>query len=196
MVDFPKFFSTAAELYGLWPTFFKVVGGSIVPIIGGLVTATWWMRGYKADAREAVLEGQNVALQGQLAAETATLKGELAAAKGQLETQVAGLMGQLETERAALKGQLEAQTAALKGQIDVLTQRLALATEQQKAATEQAKKFEAELAQLKARASRGQTPTSLETITIDLEKNFQGLIAANKAVTSTLTFADELDRHS
>jgi hypothetical protein len=79
--------------------------GLRVLVLVFLVTATWWMRGYKAEAREAVLESQNVALQGQLAAEPA-LRGELAAAKEQLEAKLAALTGQLETERAVLRVQL------------------------------------------------------------------------------------------
>jgi hypothetical protein len=200
MVDFPKFFSKAAELYELWPSFFNWAAGVILPAIGGLVWAAWWIRGYKAEIREAVLGGQIVALQEQLAAETATLKGELAAEKGQLEAKVAVLMGQMETERAVLKGQveteraalkgkLEAETAALKGEINVLTQRLELATEQQKAATDQAKIFEVQLAELKSKTSRGEqpSPSEIKNATIVLDIALQRLLAANDAVTSTLT---------
>jgi hypothetical protein len=81
----------------------------------------------------------------------------------------------------------------LQGQIDVLTQRLALATEQQKAATEQAKKFEAELEQLKAKTSRDPTTSvEIKKITMDLDRALQRLMASNNAVSSTLTSTEQL----
>src|SRR5262245_14885796 len=100
MVDFAAFFQKAAELSVLWPSLFNWAVPSFIGFIGIVATATWWMRGYKADADQ---------------------------------------------------GELKAQIAGLKGEQDVLTQRLALATEQQKAATEQAKKFEVELNEFKKR---------------------------------------------
>jgi outer membrane murein-binding lipoprotein Lpp len=65
-VDFPKFFTTAAELYDLWPSLFNWAGGIAGSTLVAIVTATWWMRGYKADAREAALAGENVGLNGQI----------------------------------------------------------------------------------------------------------------------------------
>jgi hypothetical protein len=66
-VDFPKFFATAAELYDLWPSFFNWAGGLIIPFVIVLVTATWWMRGYKAATNGAALKGQIGILEQRLA---------------------------------------------------------------------------------------------------------------------------------
>jgi hypothetical protein len=137
MVDFPKFLTTAAELYGLWPSLFNWLGGIAGTILTGAVVAAWWMRGYKASAD----------------------------------------IAKVETEKASLKGQ-----------IDVLQQRLALATEQQRAAAEQATKFESELSAIKAKAATGDTAKDIQSLTTNLEITLQKLLLANNTVTSTLTF--------
>lgn len=136
-VDFPKFFTTAAELYELWPSLFTWGAGLIVPILGIIVTASWLMRGYKAGAREAVLEGEKV-----------------------------GLMGQIE----------------------VLQQRLSLAIELQKAATEQAKSFEAQLGKLREKMAKDLLfDKELQVATAKLDIALGKLLTANSAVSGTLT---------
>src|SRR5260370_9293581 len=57
-VDFSRFFATASELYGLWALLFSWMGGILVSALALLITATWWMRGYQADVKEAGLKGQ------------------------------------------------------------------------------------------------------------------------------------------
>jgi len=100
MVDFPKFFATAAELYSLWPSFFTWAAGLIVPFIAVLVTATWWMRGYKADAREAALEGEKIGLKGQVDVQRLALATE----QNKLtEGQVKKFQGELEELKARVK---------------------------------------------------------------------------------------------
>jgi hypothetical protein len=66
MSDWAKFFETAGLLYSLWPALFNWAAGLVVPFMAVLVTAAWWMRGYKAETREATLEGEKIALKGQL----------------------------------------------------------------------------------------------------------------------------------
>jgi hypothetical protein len=83
---------------------------------------------------------------------------------------------------------VETEKAGLKGQIDVLLQRLALATEQQKAATEQGAKFESELSALKAGAAMGEAAKDIQLLTTNLDITLQKLLLANNTVTSTLTF--------
>ena len=119
MDDLQRFLTTARELYNLWPALFNWAAAGFLPLLGVVATASWWMRGYKADAVE----------------------------------------------------------AGLKGQIDVLTQRLALSAEQQKASNEYGKKVESELAEYKAQGAD----------TKRLEISVGNLITANNLVTSTLT---------
>jgi hypothetical protein len=82
-VDFPKFFATAVELYDLWPSFFHWAAGLIIPIIGGLVFAGWWMRGFKADANEARLNGRAEANEAALNGKIGILEQRLAFAAEQ-----------------------------------------------------------------------------------------------------------------
>jgi hypothetical protein len=135
-VDFPKFFATAAELYGLWPSFFNWAAGLIIPIVFGLVTASWWMRGLRADANEA---------------------------------------------------RAEANEAALKGQMGILEQRLALATEQQKASGREAEGFKKELAELKEKVVHDAPSEEIRLTVTNLEVQLGKLLTANNATTATLT---------
>jgi outer membrane murein-binding lipoprotein Lpp len=64
--DFKNFFATAIQLYDLWPSFFNWLGGISFAVLSAIVIATWWMRGYKANAD-----------QGQLKIEIAGLKGKI-----------------------------------------------------------------------------------------------------------------------
>jgi hypothetical protein len=66
-VDLPKFVATAIELYELWPSLFNWAASLIIPIVIALVTASWWIGGYKADANEAALRGQIAILEQRLA---------------------------------------------------------------------------------------------------------------------------------
>jgi hypothetical protein len=94
-----------------------------------------------------------------------------------------------------LKGKLETEIVHLKSANNVLTQRLALATEQQKAATGQAEILKVELAQLKAKTSRGEqpSPTEIRNATTVLDIALQRFLVANNAVTSTLTIPHASD---
>jgi hypothetical protein len=73
-VDFPKFFETAEKLYDLWPSFFNWAGGCLLVIAGFLVTAGWWLRGYKADTNEAALTGEKNAKEAALTGEIKLLE--------------------------------------------------------------------------------------------------------------------------
>jgi hypothetical protein len=94
-----------------------------------------------------------------------------------------------------LKGKLETEIVHLKSANNVLTPRLALATEQQKAATGQAEILKVELAQLKAKTSRGEqpSPTEIRNATTVLDIALQRFLVANNAVTSTLTIPHASD---
>jgi hypothetical protein len=70
LMGIEDFVATAAKLYGL-----------IVPIVGGLAYAGWWLRGFKADVNEERL-------------------------RGTAETNEARLRGTAEANEAALKGQM------------------------------------------------------------------------------------------
>jgi hypothetical protein len=76
-VDFPKFFSTASQLYDLWPSFFNWLGGIAGSVIVAIVIATWWMRGYKAAAEIGELKAKAAAETGELKAEAVGLKGQI-----------------------------------------------------------------------------------------------------------------------
>jgi hypothetical protein len=66
MVDFPKFLTTASELYDLWPALFNWTAGIAGTILSAAVAATWWVRGFKADADLATGEAEKAALKGQI----------------------------------------------------------------------------------------------------------------------------------
>ena len=138
VVDFPKFFMTAAELYDLWPSFFNWLGGISCSLLAGIIAATWWMRGYKADADQS-----------------------------ELKTEIAGL----------------------KGQLAIFEQRLALATEQQKAAEREAEDFRLELGELKKKVASNASPKELQVVTTNLDVLLGRLLTANNATSATLTFS-------
>jgi hypothetical protein len=115
--DFPKFFATAAELYDLWPSLFHWAAGVIGTIAVGLVTASWWMRGYIADRNEARIRGTAEAnearIRGTAEANEAALKGQI----GILEQRLA-----LATEQqTAAKGEAE----GFKNKLDELLEKVA-----------------------------------------------------------------------
>jgi TolA-binding protein len=85
MVDFPKFFKTAEELYDLWPALFNWAAGWSFTLLGIVATASWWMRGYKADAAEAGLRNQLNSQINELNIQIAGLNGEIAGLKGQID---------------------------------------------------------------------------------------------------------------
>jgi hypothetical protein len=118
-VDFPKFFKSAGELYDLWPSFFNWAGLSIISFIGALITATWWMRGFKAGADEARLSG------------TAGAKEE--ALRGQI-----GILEQRLALAAEQQSAAKREGEEFKNELDVLKekleQRFALVTKRQPAA--------------------------------------------------------------
>jgi chromosome segregation ATPase len=87
----------------------------------------------------------------------------------------------------AREASLEGEKIALKGQIEILQQRLALAAEQQKVVTEQAKEFQAELAQLKAKVGKGESVGDLQLFTTTLGATLDKVVNSNNAVGSTLT---------
>ena len=76
-VDIPKFISTAVELYELWPSLFDWLGGSLGAFMVFLATASWWMRGYKAERDIAIARADSVSTRGQLETEKAALKGQI-----------------------------------------------------------------------------------------------------------------------
>ena len=136
-VDLPKFFATAMQLYELWPSLFNWTAGGIALVLVLFVTATWWMRGYKADARQAALEGEKIALNGQL---------------------------------------------------DGLLQRLTLATEQQKMATEHAKSFEAHITTLREKIAKDiLVDRDLQMLIAKLDISLGRLMATINSVSGTLT---------
>jgi hypothetical protein len=69
-VDLPKFITTAMELYELWPSLFNWAASLIIPIVIALVTASWWIGGYRAEASEVALKGQIAVLEQRLALTT------------------------------------------------------------------------------------------------------------------------------
>lgn len=162
MVDFPKFFATAGELYNLWPTIFLSAGAGFLALLGIVGTWSWRARGNRAVLAEAGLRGEINDLRDQKNGEINNLKGEI----GGLKTEIVGL----------------------KGRIDVLTERLAFAVEQQKAATEYAEKVESEFAEYKTKVEKGGDPKELQVAANRVENSVINLITANNLVTSTLTF--------
>lgn len=135
-VDLPKFFATAAQLYELWPSLFNWTAGVVVVILAIFVAATWWMRGYKADARQAVLEGEKI---------------------------------------------------ALNGQIEGLMQRLSIAADQQKTATEQAKGLETQLMVLREKMAKDiLLDRDLQMLVAKLDISLGRLLSAISAVSGAL----------
>jgi hypothetical protein len=162
MVDFPRFFATAGELYNLWPTLFLSAGGLFLALLGIVGSWSWRARGNRAVLAEAGLRGEINDLRDQK--------------NGEINNQIGEIGG------------LKIEIVGLRGQIDVLTQRLALAVEQQKASEEYAQKVKSEFAEYKTKAEEGADKKELQFAGNKVESSVINLINANNLVTSTLTF--------
>jgi hypothetical protein len=84
---------------------------------------------------------------------------------------------------ASLEGELKVRIASYEGEIRILTQKLDLATQQQKVASEEAQKFKAQLSEWSEAEPRIREKLK------QAQEKVQQIIAANNAVASTLTFS-------
>lgn len=165
MVDFPKFTSTALELYGLWPALFNWAGGVAISTLAFVITAAWWMRGYKAERDIAIVQAQK-----------AGVESEKAALKGQMDVQIAALSAKLDSEKIAAQGQIQ-----------IMEQRLTLAAEQNKAAEQELRRVKERLSDLKGKAEAGEALPDIRLATENLGFSFDKLLSANAKVSKTLS---------
>jgi hypothetical protein len=111
MVDFPKFFATAGELYNLWPALFNWAVPAFFSLLGIVAIVSWWMCSYRANTAQALM-------QNQMNGEISELKIEIVGLKGEINVLTRHLTFAAQEQKAAVEHtkKVEAELAEYKAQ--------------------------------------------------------------------------------